>query len=110
MAPRVALFRLLLCAGSCFAVDARSADLFSTGLHRCLAPQHTAVSSPPPQVVYGDTDSVMVNFRVGTVAEAMRLGAKKPAPDPHRLPEQRGVDARWGFSPALCDRDARRAQ
>lgn len=28
------------------------------------------------EVVYGDTDSVMVNFRVNSVAEAMRLGAE----------------------------------
>jgi DNA polymerase delta subunit 1 len=28
------------------------------------------------EVVYGDTDSVMVNFRAGTVAEAMRLGGE----------------------------------
>jgi DNA polymerase delta subunit 1 len=26
------------------------------------------------EVIYGDTDSVMVNFRVDSVAEAMRLG------------------------------------
>ena len=28
------------------------------------------------EVVYGDTDSVMVNFRAGTVADAMRLGSE----------------------------------
>jgi len=36
----------------------------------------TALSSEPcfPQVIYGDTDSVMVRFGVATVAEAMKLG------------------------------------
>jgi DNA polymerase delta subunit 1 len=28
------------------------------------------------EVVYGDTDSVMVNFRAGTVGDAMRLGSE----------------------------------
>lgn len=35
----------------------------------CLPITHT-----PPQVVYGDTDSVMCRFGVSSVAEAMALG------------------------------------
>lgn len=31
------------------------------------------------QVIYGDTDSVMVKFGVGTVAEAMELGNEAAA-------------------------------
>lgn len=43
----------------------------------CL--QRLALPSPPPlpiQVVYGDTDSVMVKFGVDTVEEAMPLAEK----------------------------------
>lgn len=32
------------------------------------------VTRAPPQVVYGDTDSVMCRFGVSSVAEAMALG------------------------------------
>lgn len=33
----------------------------------------------PFQVIYGDTDSVMVNFYVNTVAEGMKIGADAAA-------------------------------
>jgi DNA polymerase delta subunit 1 len=42
----------------------------------CVEELYTAANGYPKdaQVIYGDTDSVMVNFGVGTVEEAMKLG------------------------------------
>lgn len=56
---------------------------------------------PPPQVVYGDTDSVMCRFGVTSVAEAMALGREAADwvsghfPSPIRL-EFEKVSARRG--------------
>lgn len=38
------------------------------------SPLFLQVTPTPPQVVYGDTDSVMCRFGVSSVAEAMALG------------------------------------
>ncbi|KAF1612187.1 UNVERIFIED_CONTAM: DNA polymerase delta catalytic subunit, partial [Eudyptes pachyrhynchus] len=46
-------------------------------LPRGTAPRHSRV--PPPQVVYGDTDSVMCRLGVASVAEAMALGREAAA-------------------------------